>query len=348
MPEERVLARDRFERVSNYRAAIAQIRDAGVPVHAVAFKAVHAGHDYRGTYLVDDALLEAMTRFLLAAPVHNGIYLEAMRAFQESMPGVPLVAAFETEFHRSMPEHARRYGVPQDWRTTDGVERYGFHGASHEYVAGRVPVLLERPGASLRLISCHLGGSSSVCAIHGGKSVDVTMGFSPQSGLENATRHGDLDVFAVLYMMDRYGWSTEEARTQLARVSGLAGLSGVEGGDVRDIEAAAAAGVQDAALALEVFTYQVRKTIGAYAAAMGGVEAIAFTGGIGENSAPLRARCLAGLEFLGIRIDAEANELGSGDRLVSAPDSDVSVLALATNEELIVARRAYGVLRKPN
>ncbi len=199
---------------------------------------MHAGHDYRGTYLVDDALLEAMTRFLLAAPVHNGIYLEAMRAFQESMPGVPLVAAFETEFHRTMPEYARRYGVPQDWRTTDGVERYGFHGASHEYVAGRIPVLLERPGASLRLISCHLGGSSSVCAIHGGKSVDVTMGFSPQSGLENATRHGDLDVFAVLYMMDRYGWTTEEARTQLARVSGLAGLSGVEGGDVRDIEAA--------------------------------------------------------------------------------------------------------------
>jgi acetate kinase len=208
-------------------------------------------------------------------------------------------------------------------------------------VAGRVPELLGRPAASLRLVSCHLGGSSSMCAIVGGRSIDTTMGFSPQSGLENATRHGELDVFAVLYMMERRGWSLEEVRRQLTRTGGLAGLSGVPGGDVRDLEQAAAAGNEDAALALDLFAYQVRKTIGAYAAAMGGLDAVAFTGGIGENSARLRARCCAGLEFLGIKLDAARNEHGAGDRLVSADDSAVAVLALATNEELVVARRAY-------
>jgi acetate kinase len=170
------------------------------------------------------------------------------------------------------------------------------------------------------------------------------MGFSPQSGLENATRHGELDVFAVLYMMERCGWSVEEVRRQLTRTGGLAGLSGIPGGDVRDLEQAAAAGNQDAAQALEVFAYQVKKTIGAYAAAMGGLEAVAFTGGIGENSATLRAACCAGLEFLGLKLDPASNQHGAGDRLVSSPDSAVAVLALATNEELTVARRAYACL----
>jgi acetate kinase len=257
---------------------------------------------------------------------------------------VPLVAAFETEFHASMPEYAVRYGVPADWRESHGIRRYGFHGASHQYVSGRVAELLGRPAGSIRLVSCHLGGSSSICAVQRGRSVDTTMGFSPQSGLENATRHGELDVFAVLCMMERSGWGLEEVRRQLTRTGGLAGLSGIAGGDVRDLEQAAAAGHQDAALALEVFSYQVKKTIGAYAAAMGGVDAVAFTGGIGENSPALRAACCAGLEFLGLRLDPAANQQGAGDRLVSTADSPVAILALATNEELIVARRAYACL----
>ena len=175
--------------------------------------------------------------------------------------------------------------------------------------------------------------------------MDTTMGFSPQSGLENATRHGDLDVFAVLYMMERQGWSTAEVRSQLARGGGLAGISGVVGGDLRDIEAVAEAGSERARAAIAVFAYQVKKTIGAYAAAMGGLEAVAFTGGIGENSARLRAACLDGLEFLGIVLDRERNEGDRGDRVVSADGSRVKVLALATNEELVVARRAWGVLK---
>lgn len=344
MPQERVLARGRFERVTDYRSAIAEIGAGDTTVDAVAFKSVHAGPRYQGTFVIDEGVEAAMREFLPAAPVHNAIYLTAVDAFREAMPGVPLVGAFETEFHRTMPEYARRYGVPTDWRTDFGIERYGFHGASHEFISGRAAEFLGRPKEELRVISCHLGGSSSICAIQGGQSIDTTMGFSPQSGLENATRHGDLDVFAVLFMMDRNGWSTEDVRKQLARDSGLAGLSGVPGGDVRDISAAAAAGSTDAALALEVLAYQVRKTIGAYTAAMGGVDAIVFTGGIGENSAVLRTHCCQGLAHLGVELDAERNENGQGDRILSSDGARVSVLTLATNEEVVVARRAYRTL----
>jgi len=337
MPAERVIARGKLERVRDYREAIAQIRTADTPIDAVALKAVLAGPDYRGTFVVDDAVLAAMRQFLPAAPAHNAIYLTAIEAFREAMPGVPLVAAFEPEFHRTMPDCARLYGVPAKWRE-DGVVKYGYHGASHQYVAERARQMLGREG---RLVSCHLGGSSSMCAIEGGRSVDTTMGFSPQSGLENATRHGELDAFAVLYMMERHGWTTAEVCKQLATTGGLAGLSGVEGGDMRDVEAAAAAGDERADMAKRVFAYQVKKTIGAFAAAMGGLDAIAFTGGIGENSPSLRTAVCDGLEFLGVALDEAANERGTGDRLVSAAASRVSVVVLTTNEELIVARRAY-------
>ncbi len=337
MPSEAELAAGKLERVRDYREAIGAIQTGPVPIHAVAFKAVHGGPRYRGTFLIDDGVIAALEEFLPAAPAHNAIYLTGIRAFRESMPGTPLVAAFETEFHRTMPDFAREYGVPAAWREA-GVACYGFHGASHQYIAERAASLLGRP---LRLVSCHLGGSSSMCAVDRGRAVDTTMGFSPQSGLENATRHGDLDVFAVLFMMERRGWSVEEVRRQLASEGGLAGLSAVPGGDVRDLESAA---TDAARLALSVFAYQVKKQIGAYAAAMGGLDAVAFTGGIGENSAPLRAACCAGLEFLGVELDPAQNETGRGDRLVSGTESRVAVLALATNEELIVARRAFALL----
>lgn len=340
MPSGKLLGRGRFERVRDYGEAIAQIRTAGVAVDAVAFKAVHAGPRYCGTFVIDDSVLLALVEFLPAAPAHNAIYLAAIRAFRESLPGVPLVAAFEPEFHATMPAYARLYGVPGEWRA-EGVRKYGFHGASHQYVAERCAELL---GRQTRLVSCHLGGSSSMCAIDRGRSIDTTMGFSPQSGLENATRHGDLDVFAVLFMMERHGWTCDEVRRQLAQGGGLAGLSGIAGGDVRDLEQAAAGGNARAAEALQVFVYQVKKTIGAYAAAMGGLDAVAFTGGIGENSASLRAACCEGLEFLGIALDPEANRSASGDRLVS--NGRVAVIALATNEELIVARRAFQLLER--
>jgi acetate kinase len=344
MPSERVLARGRFERVADYREAVGQISLSGAVVDAVAFKAVHGGPRYRGTFLIDDAVLAAMEEYLPVAPAHNAIYLAAIRAFREAMPGVPLVAAFETEFHASMPEYAARYGVPAEWHDACGVRRYGFHGASHRYVGERAADMLGRPAAGLRLVSCHLGGSSSMCAIKDGRSVDTTMGFSAQSGLENATRHGDLDVFAALYMMERRGWDAAEVGRQLTRTGGLAGLSNIAGGDVRDLEAAAAQGDSRAALALDVFAYEVKKTIGAYAAAMGGLNAIAFTGGIGENSARLRSACCQGLEFLGIRLDAARNSEGATDRVISPDGAPVAALVLSTNEELIVARRAWACL----
>lgn len=344
MPSEKVLAKGRFERVSDYGEAIAGIAMSHVKVDAVAFKAVHAGPKYQGTFVVDDAVMAAQEEFLGAAPAHNAIYLAGMRAFGQALPGVPLVAAFETEYHRTMPEYAVRYGVPADWHDSFGVRRYGFHGASHRFIAERVPQLLGVTAAGLRLVSCHLGGSSSMCAVKDGRSIDTTMGFSPQSGLENAARHGDLDAFSVLYMMERNGWTTDEVRQQLSRNAGLAGLSNVPGGDVRDIEKAIAEGSRAARLALDVLVYEVKKYIGAYAAAMGGLDAIAFTGGIGENSARLRAECCAGLAFLGVDLDPAANESGSGDRVLSAASARVKVLALATNEELIVARRAYACL----
>ena len=324
----------------DYREAIAQIATGETKIDAVALKAVHGGPHYRGTCVVDCEVVAALRQFLPAAPAHNAIYLTAIQAFRDAMPDVPIVAAFEPEFHTTMPEHARLYGVPGSW-LEEGVAKYGFHGASHRYIAERVAAMLGRP---VKLVSCHLGGSSSMCAIDEGKSVDTTMGFSPQSGLENATRHGDLDVFAVLYMMERRGWGPAEVRAQLAGGGGLAGLSGIAGGDVRDLEEAAAQGNRNAQLALAVFVYQVKKTIGAFTAAMGGLNAVAFTGGIGENSARLRNACCSGLEFLGILLDPARNETGTGDRLVSSEDSKVAVLALATNEELIVARRAWRCL----
>jgi acetate kinase len=350
-PSEKVLARGRLERIgqsggdaANYRQAIERTLDLPHAVDGVGFKAVHAGPHYRGSFRVDDGLLAALEEFEPAAPLHNGIYLAALRTFRELRPELPLVAVLEPGFHRTIPGYASEYGVPRAWVEQYGVRKYGFHGASHRYVSERVPRLLGVAAADLRLVSCHLGGSSSMCAIAAGQSVDVTMGFSPQSGLENATRHGDLDVFAVLFLMDRLGYSTTEMRRELLCGGGLAGLSGIAGGDVRDLQQAARQGDERASLALAVFSYQVRKTIGAFAAAMGGIDAVAFTGGIGENSAALRSLCCEGLEFLGIRLDGAANESGESDRLVSSAGSRVKVVVLRTNEELIVARETAAVL----
>ncbi len=241
-PSERVLAKGRFERIgqsggdaADHREAIQRILGTSDPVDAVGFKAVHAGPHYCGSFQVDEGLLAAMREFEPVAPLHNGIYLIAMEAFHQLRPELMLVAVVEPGFHRTMPEHAAQYGVPRSWAEKHGVRRYGFHGASHRWVSERVPEIVGKPGEELRLVSCHLGGSSSICAVNGGRSVDTTMGFSPQSGLENATRHGDLDPFAVLYMMDRLGYSTDQMRQELLKGGGLAGLSGIEGGDIRDL-----------------------------------------------------------------------------------------------------------------
>ncbi len=346
MPSEAVIAKGKIERVTDYRAAVEEVRKLEAPVDAVAFKAVHAGPDYCGTYLVDDGVLQAMEEFYPVAPLHNRIYLDGIRAFQEAMPGTPLVAAFETEFHSHRPAWAKRYGIPQEWGEKYGILRYGFHGASHEWVSERSAEMLDRPKAELRVVSCHLGGSSSVCAIKGGVSIDCSMGFSPQSGLENATRHGELDPFAVFYLQKKLNLSTEELLTRMLGDGGLAGLSGVEGGDIRDIVKAAEGGDVKASETFDLFCYSVKKYVGAYAAALEGLDAIAFTGGIGENGFRVRSMVCLGLAFLGVELDEAINVAQSGDRIISTPGSKTKVLVLEANEERIVARRACRVLRR--
>ncbi len=350
-PDELELAAGRLERIGrphgdapNYRQAIdGVLREAG-EVDAVGFKAVLAGPDYCGTFLVDEPLLAALAEFEPAAPLHNGIYLEGIREFRAQRPDLPLVAVMETGFHRTMPAWASTYGLPAEWRHDHGVRRYGFHGASHRSVSERLPDLLGVGTAGLRAVSCHLGGSSSICAIQNGQSIDTTMGFSPQSGLENATRHGELDAFAALFLMDRLGLTAAEMRERLVQEGGLAGLSGIPGGDLRDIEAAAAGGDANAELALAVFAYQVRKTIGAYAAAMGGLDVLSFTGGIGENAATLRERICSGLEFLGVRLDPDSNARAVPDCQIGHAGANVACMVLAAQEELVVGREVYRLL----
>jgi acetate kinase len=337
VPDHRAAIKILVERLSAFGA-----RAGGID--AVGFKAVHGGPRHRGSFLVDDSLLTAMQEFVSAAPVHNPIYIQAMQIFREVLPGVPMVAVFETGFHSTLPEHASIYGVPYEWHEKYGVRRYGFHGSSHRYISQRVPELLCRPAKDLRLISCHLGGSSSLTAIHSGQSVDTSLGFSPQSGLEQSSRCGDLDPFVILRVMDKENITPPEVRLLLCKKSGLLGISGISN-DVRDLEKAADEGNARAALALQVFVYEVKKYIGAYAAALGGLDALAFAGGIGENSWRVREQVCSGLEFLGIHLDPAANRAPShGDRIISLPRSHVAVLVVYTNEELVVARETARVL----
>jgi acetate kinase len=338
--------------IPDHRAAIGILVDRlahpkGRPegsIAAVGFKAVHGGPHYCGSFLVNDDLLAAMQDFIPVTPVHNPVYIQAMEIFREVLPGVPMVAVFETGFHSTLPERASVYGVPQEWQAKHAVRRYGFHGSSHHYIAQRVPELLRCPSAGLRLVSCHLGGSSSLCAIHSGKSVDTSMGFSPQSGLEQSSRSGDLDPFIVLQVMEKEKLTPGEVGQLLCKKSGLVGISGLSN-DVRDLEKAAAEGHARAALALEVFVYEVKKYLGAYAAALGGLDVVTFSGGIGENSWRIREQVCAGLEFLGLHLDPEANRRPAhGDRVISSPASSVTALVVYTNEELMVARETVKVL----
>lgn len=314
-------------------------------IDAVGFKAVIAGPRYRGSFVVDDDLLAAMREFLPVAPVHNAVYITAMEIFRDVLPGVPMVAVFEPGFHATMPDKAAIYGVPYEWFETHGVRRYGYHGSSHRYVGGRLPQILGRAPGELRIVSCHLGGSSSICAIDRGRSVDCSFGFSPQSGIDHAARSGELDPFAVFYMMDKTGMTVAQIRETLTKKSGLLGLSGVSS-DLRDIEEAADKGNMRATLAVDALAYQVKKCIGAYAAAMGGLDAVAFAGGIGENSSRVRALVCADMDFLGLELDAAANaRRAPGDRVISTAGSRVAIGVIYTNEEIVVARESVRVLR---
>jgi len=318
----------------------------GSPIDVVGFKAVHGGARYQGTFPVTDDMLEAMRELIPSFPVHNPVYIQAIEIFRELLPEVPMIAAFETGFHVTIPEEAYLYGIPYEWTEKYDMRRFGFHGATHRYVSERAAEMLGRSSVGLRMIACHLGGGASVCAIKDGKSVEFGGGFSGQSGLEGATRVGEFDAFGMTYLMEKEDLSTTQIRELLCTRGGLLGISGLSG-DMRDLEEAAAQGHQRAALAIKVFVYHVKKYIGAFAAAMGGVNLLTFSGGIGENSWCVRQEVCHGLEFLGIHLDDDKNRApGPGDRILSRTDSPIPVLLIYTNEEIIVAREVMKVLQE--
>jgi acetate kinase len=306
---------------------------------AVAFKAVMGG-DCKPVCRVDAEVLERMERFAPIAPLHNPPYVAAMRQFAEALADVPLVAAFEPGFHRTNPPHRRYYAVSAEWADRFGVKRYGFHGASHRYIATRLAELMP---AARRVISCHLGGSSSLCAIRDGESVATSMGLSPQSGLPQASRAGDFDPFGLRLMMAETGRSIDDLLDELGSGAGLAAVSGI-GGDMRDIRSAADDGGARARLAIEIFVTAIRDYLGAYLVELGGVDAIVFTGGIGQHDSGLRSAVCANLAFAGIELDEKRNGTATGEARIEADGSTSAVWVLPTNEELIVARQAAALL----
>jgi acetate kinase len=315
------------------------LKDAS-EVAAIGFKSVHA-KDVSGVQLVTEDVLEAMEAFADVTPAHNPPYIKAMRMLGGRFPTIPLVASFETGFHRTIPEANQRYAIPDEWATKHGIRRWGFHGASHRYIGGRMAELLGRN--DLKIISCHLGGSSSLCAIKNGKSVATSMGMSPQTGLPQNNRVGDLDVFALPAILRSTGLSLAEVLDTLANRSGLEGIGG-SGCDLRDIEAAAKDGNEKARLALDVYIVAARNYLGAYLVELGGADAIVFTGGIGENSTLIREGVCRDLGWFGIELDSLANQSGSAERIVSTIGSRVQVWTVPTNEEIVVARQARDLL----
>ena len=302
---------------------------------AVAFKAV-VGGGAEPVCMVDDALLDRMEYFVPIAPVHNPPYIAAMRMFRKVLTGTKLVAAFESGFHQTDPPRRRLYACPPEWAEKYGVKRYGYHGASHRYVATRLAELMPQARS---VISCHLGGSSSLCAIRDGASVATSMGLTPQSGLPQGTRVGDFDAFGLKLMADKTGRDLDDLLAELGSRAGLAAMSGT-GGDMRDIQSGAAGGDERCRMALDVYVTAIRDYLGAYLVELGGADAIAFTGGIGQNDADVRAAVLKGLEFAGIVLDEAANARTKDTGRIDAAASRTALWVLPTNEELIVARQA--------
>ena len=313
-------------------------------IDAVGHRVVHGGEAFNKSVLITDEVMKAIEDCIPLPPLHNPANLTGIRACQKVMPGVPMVAVFDTAFHQTMPAKAYMYALPYEYYENDKVRRYGFHGTSHKYVAGRAAAMLGKKPEELKLISCHLGNGSSVTAVDGGKSVDTSMGFTPLAGLPMGTRAGDLDAGILQYVMNKYGLSIDEMLNVLNKKSGVEGLSGVSS-DFRDLENAAAEGNEKASLSREKFAYEVKKYVGAYAAAMGGVDAIIFTAGVGENDKAIRAMVCKGLEYMGVKLDDEANSVRGKETVISTADSKVKVLLIPTNEELMIAMDTASIVK---
>jgi acetate kinase len=287
-----------------------------------------------------------MEDFYCVVPAHNPPYVKAMKQFKEWIPDIPMVAAFETNFQSHIPDYAYTYSIPYEWQEKHKIIRYGFHGASHRYVSERAAEILQLPQEELKMITCHLGGSSSISAIRNGISIDNSMGFSTQAGMPMSTRSGDIDPFIIPYIMKKENLSFEEVMEKLIKDSGLKGISGTSG-DLRDIEENYTDSYRSK-LAFETLCYGVKKYIGSYLAVLGGIDALVFTGGIGENSSKLREKVCEGLEFLGVELDLDQNKLPKSERLISKEGCGIKVMIIPTNEEIIVARETLKVLEDRN
>ena len=306
-------------------------------ISAVGHRIVHGGEKFCESVIIDDEAMKAIEDCVPLAPLHNPANIIGIKACQAAMPGVPQVAVFDTAFHQTMPSEAYMYALPYEYYTKHGIRKYGFHGTSHKYVAERCAALMEKPIEDLKIITCHIGNGGSIAAVKGGKCMDTSMGFTPLDGLEMGTRSGILDPAVVLFLMDNENLSSKDMNTVLNKKSGLAGVSGVSS-DMRDVTAAAKEGNERAKLALDIFAYRVKSYIGQYAAVMNGVDAIVFTAGIGENDFATRLACASGLEYLGVTVDAEKNNVRGGEVEISADGSKVKVFVISTNEELAIAR----------
>ena len=314
-------------------------------IDAVGHRVVHGGEEFTKSVLIDRKVLKGIRDCVPLAPLHNPANLIGIEACEDVMPGKPMVAVFDTAFHQTMPPKAYIYAVPYRWYIENKVRRYGFHGTSHQYVCQRAAAMLGRPLEELRIVTCHLGNGASTCSVKFGKSIDTSMGFTPQDGLPMGTRSGAIDAAITEYIADQRGYSGKRVENVLNKESGMLGVSGVSS-DFRDLEVAAAEGNERAQLALDIFAYKVTKRIGSAAAAMGGVDAVVFTAGVGENSATMRAKIMEGLEFLGLKIDPVKNDVRGKERIISTDDSANAILLVPTNEELMIALDTARLVRE--
>jgi acetate kinase len=333
------------EQVPDHAAALETVFGAVdlTGITAIGHRVVHGGTRFTGPTRLDDEVIAGIEALIPLAPLHNPVNLAGIRAARAAVPDVPHVAVFDTAFHATLPDRAATYAVPARWREQYGVRRYGFHGTSHAFVSRAAADLIGRPLAETRTIVLHLGNGASACAVAGGRSIDTSMGLTPLAGLVMGTRSGDVDPAIPGHLARVAGLAAAEVDDALNGASGLRALAGVS--DVREVTARAAAGDADADLALDVYCYRVRGYVGAYLAALGGADAVAFTAGVGENSAPVRARSLAGLDSLGIRVDADLNAADArGGRLISPPGSPVAVAVVPTDEEREIATQTLDLI----
>ncbi len=304
-------------------------------IDAVGHRVVHGGNKFSDSTIIDETVIKAIEDCIPLGPLHNPANLLGIRACQAVMPKTPQVAVFDTAFHMTMPAEAYRYAIPTKYYEEDALRRYGFHGTSHKYVTNRAMALMGRE--DLKIVNCHLGNGSSLSAVKDGKCMDTSMGLTPLAGVPMGTRSGDLDAGVVQFIANKYGMTVDQVLNELNKKSGVLAVSGVSS-DFRDIEENANAGNADCALALEKFAYEVRKYIGSYAAVLGGLDCLVFTAGVGENSASMRARICKNLEYLGVKIDPEKNNVRGKEAIISTDDSAVTVWVIPTNEELMIAQ----------